>query len=138
MGKVNRKFFGLSQFKAPFNFELAGQHFHILLDDGREFFLNFIDGKTLQWSESGKPSYSDTYQCLKGDDTTYLVHVRPACGKGEFCLNWILDTEQRLVTLDFMEQHYEPGFDRLIRNTPFFSARSKTVLKDPSCSESVK
>ena len=122
MGNINRKFFGLSQFKTPFCFELAGKHFHILMDDGREFSLNFLDGKTLQWAENGKPYVEDNYQCLKGDDTTYLVHVRLAEDDGRFTHNWILDTAQRLVTLDLMEQLYEPGFDRLIRNIPFFGA----------------
>ena len=35
MGKVNPKFIGLSQYKAPFCYELAGKHFHIIMDDGR-------------------------------------------------------------------------------------------------------
>ena len=122
MGKINRKFFGLSQYKAPFSYELAGKHFHILMDDGRDFSLRFLDGKTLQWAENGKPYVQDGYQCLKGDDTTFLVHTRPACGNGQFCMNWVLDLEQRLVTLDFLEQRYEEGFDRLVRNTPFFGA----------------
>ena len=122
MGKINRKFIGLSQYRGPFCFELAGRHFHLVLDDGREFSLNFLDGETLQWAEKGKPYVWDSYECLKGDDTTYFVFMRPACGEGKFTWNWILDTAQRLVTFDVMEERYEPDLFRLVRNTPTFGA----------------
>ena len=122
MGRINRKFFGLSQFKAPFSYELAGKHFRLVMDSGKIYSLNFLDGKTLQWSEEGKPCRCNSYQCMKGDDTTYLVHVRLTGDDFRFTHNWVLDTEQRLVTLDLMEQQYEEGFDRLMRNIPFFGA----------------
>ncbi len=122
MGKINRKFFGLSQYKAPFNYELAGRHFRLLMDDGRVFSLNFPDGKTLEWAEEGGSYQCDSFQCLKGDDTTYLVHVRLSGCDGRFTYNWVLDTAQRLVTLVVMEQRYEPGYDRLVRVIPFFGA----------------
>ena len=121
MGKVNKKFIDLSQYKVPYNYELGGKSFHLLMDDGRELFLNFLDGVTLEWSEDDKPVRRDGYLCLKGDETTYLVHVRPREG-GRYTWNWVLDLEQRLVTMDVMEQRYEEGFDRLIRNTPYFGA----------------
>ena len=122
MGKINRKFFGLSQYKGPFCYELAGKHFRLIMDDGRIFSLDFLDGKTLQWAEEGKPYQCNSYQCMKGDDTTYLVHVRLTGDNFRFTHNWVLDTAQRLVTLDLMEQQYEEGFERLMRNIPFFGA----------------
>lgn len=126
MGKVNAKFIGLSQYRVPLSFELAGRHFHVVLDDGREFSLNFLDGETLQWAEKGQPYVWDTYECLKGDETTYLVHVQPECGKGKINHNWILDTAQRLVTFVLLEEGYNPEFPKLIRTTPFFG-----VIKVP-------
>ncbi|MBQ3880541.1 MAG: MoaF N-terminal domain-containing protein, partial [Oscillospiraceae bacterium] len=102
MGKINRKFIGLSQFRGPFCFELAGKHFHFVLDDGREYSLFFPDGETVQWAEKGKPYLWDSYECLKGDDTTYFVTYQPS-GMERFRFNWIIDTAQRLVTLDCME-----------------------------------
>ena len=45
MGKVNRKFFGLSQYKGPFCYELAGKQFRLVMDDGKSFALSFLDEK---------------------------------------------------------------------------------------------
>ncbi len=122
MGKVNRRFYGLSQYKGPFCYELAGKRFRLVMDDGRVFLLSFLDEKSLQWSEKDKQPRLDEYQCLKGDDTTYLVTVRLPEDDGRISYNWVLDTEQRLVTVDVMERHYEKEFDRLVRNTPGFGA----------------
>ena len=122
MGKVNRKFPGLSQYKAPFCYELAGKSFRLVMDDGRVFALRFLDEKRLEWVEDDRPLRVDEYQCLKGDDTTYLVNIRLPEDEGKFAYNWVLDTEQRLVTLDIMEWYYEKDLDHLIRNTPSFGA----------------
>ena len=122
MGKVNRKFPGLSQYKAPFCYELAGKSFRLVMDDGRAYALRFLDEKRLEWAEDEHPLRVDEYQCLKGDDTTYLVNIRLPEDEGKFAYNWVLDTEQRLVTLDIMEWYYEKDLDHLIRNTPSFGA----------------
>ena len=122
MGKVNRKFYGLSQYRGPLCYELAGKYFRLVMDDGRVFGLGFLDEENVQWNVNSNPVRIDGYQCLKGDDTTFLVHVRLPEEDGRFAYNWILDLEQRLVTLDVMEWHYEKDFDRLVRNTPYFGA----------------
>ena len=122
MGKVNRKFSGLSQYRGPLCFELAGKEFRLVMDSGKVFALSFLDEKSLRWSENDRPPRLDEYQCLKGDDPTYLVSARLPEEQGRITYNWILDTAQRLVTLDTMERCYEPGLDRLVRNTPYFGA----------------
>ena len=48
MGKVNRKFYGLSQYKGPFCYEPAGKEFRLVMDDGKEFTLRFLDEKSLR------------------------------------------------------------------------------------------
>ena len=131
MGRVNRKFPGLSQFKIPFCYELAGKRFRLVMDNGNVFALSFLDEKSLQWSENDKPPRTDDYHCMKGDDTTYLVNVLLPEDQGRLAYNWILDTEQRLVTMDIMERHYEPGLDRLVRNTPYFGAMEVPGLPLP-------
>ncbi len=122
MGKVNRKFYGLSQYKGPFCYELAGKRFRLVMDNGADYALSFSDEKSLQWSEGGKPPRTDEYHCLKGDDTTYLVNVCLPEEDGRVSYNWILDTEQRLVTMDIMERRYDKDLERLVRNTPSFGA----------------
>ena len=122
MGKVNPKFIGLSQYKAPFSFDLGGKHFHLIMDDGSDVSMNFIDGETVQIAEKGQPYIFETYECMKGDDTTYLVHVMTTEGKGKINKSWILDTEQSLVTMVVMEEGYDPEYPRLIRVIPSFGA----------------
>ena len=50
MGKVNRKFYGLSQYKGPFCYEPAGKQFRLVMDGGKVFSLDFSDEKSLRWS----------------------------------------------------------------------------------------
>ena len=122
MGKVNPKFIGLSQYKAAFCQELSGKHFHLVMDDGSELSLNFLDGENVQIAEKGQPYVWESYECMKGDDCTYFVHVQPVSGKGLINKSWILDLEQRLVTYVLMEEGYDPEYPRLIRTEPFFGA----------------
>ena len=122
MGAINRKFIGLSQYRAPLCYELAGKHFHIVLDEGREYSLQFLDGENVQIAEKGQSYVWESYECLKGDETTFFVHIMPAAAGGKINHTWVLDTEQRLVTLVLMEEDFDPEYPRLVRITPFFGA----------------
>jgi hypothetical protein len=122
MGKANRKFYSLSQYKAPFCYELSGKHFHIFLDDGSEYSLFFLDGENLQYVKKGEAFQWDSYECMKGDDTTYFVHVKPYQFAGKVNHSWILDLAQNLVTLIITEEGVIPASERLIRVTPVFGA----------------
>ena len=122
MGKANRKFKTLAQYKTPFNYELSGKHFHIFLDNGSEYSLFFLDGENLQYAKKGENYIWDSYECMKGDDTTYFVHVKPLEFEGKVNHNWIIDTAQNLVTLVITEEGVIPASERLIRVTPIFGA----------------
>jgi hypothetical protein len=122
MSNSNRKIFGLGQYKSPFNYELSGKHFHIFMDNGKEYLVNFLDGEILDWAEKGEAYKWDTYECLKGDDTTYFVHIQPQIFGGKVSYSWILDLVQNLVTLVITEEGVIPAADRLIRVTPVFGA----------------
>ena len=120
MGKINPKFHGLSQFQAPLNFELAGKHFHFVMDDGREYSFNFLDGEVVQWAGKGEPYIWDTYECLKADETTFFVHIQPNSNRS-VRYAWIIDTAQRLVTEVFIEEDTDP-IAGVMKVTPFFGA----------------
>ncbi len=117
-----RKFIGLSQFKAPFTYELSGKHFRLIMDNGEEYSLLFTDGENVQIAKKGEAYRFETYEALKGDDTTYLVHIQPTDGKGLINYSLVLDTAQRLVTVVLMEEGFNSEFPRMIRTTPFFGA----------------
>ena len=122
MGAINRKFIGLSQYRAPLCYELAGRHFHIVMDGGKEYSLHFLDGENVQIAEKGQSYVWESYECLKGDETTYFVHIMPTAGGGRINHTWVLDTEQRLATFVLMEEGFDPDYPILIRVTPFFGA----------------
>ena len=119
--REKKQFIGLSQYRGAFNYELAGKSFHLVMDDGKELSMVFLDGENVQIAEKGRPYIWERYECLKGDETTYLVHVRKA-DDPMINMTWVLDTEQRLVTMVLMEEGYDKEFPRLIRTTPFFGA----------------
>jgi hypothetical protein len=122
MGRANRKFFSLSQYRAPFNYELAGQHYHLVMDNGKEYSLKFLDGENLEWAEKGEAYKWDAYECMKGNDTTYYVHAQPQSLQGTVSYSWILDLAQNLVTMVITEEGQIPAAQRLIRVTPIFGA----------------
>jgi len=116
-----QKFKSLAQFRAPLNFELAGKHFHLVMDNGSELSLIFSDGENLQWAEKGKTYSGENYECLKADDTTYFVLVAPNAHPDEHYV-LILDLRQDLVTeVKIVEQSIEEH-PRLMRVYPTFGA----------------
>ncbi len=122
MKKKFTEFMGLSQYKVAFCYELAGKHFHLIMDEGEEVSLNFIDGECVQIAEKGQPYVFETYECLKGDDTTYLVRVMTDGATGPINRCWILDTEQSLVTMVRIEAGYDPEYPKMHRVIPHFGA----------------
>ena len=116
------KYRPLEQYRAPCNFELAGKSFHLVMDDGSELSLFFMDGENFQWAEKGKPYVWETYECLKADDTTYFVHTAPTMYGGtiHYCL--ILDLLQGLVTQVKTTENSIPEYPKLMRVDPLFGA----------------
>ncbi len=67
------RFEGSFQYVPPRCFELAGREFELLMDDGYDIVLNFVDNKTVKWNYVNKEPtepQTDEYECRKGDDTT--------------------------------------------------------------------
>ncbi|MCQ2512251.1 MAG: MoaF N-terminal domain-containing protein [Lachnospiraceae bacterium] len=117
------KFDPLLQFRAPYNYELAGKNFNIIMDDGNEFFICFIDGENLQWAENGGDFVWRKYECLKGEANLYFVHIIVSTEKGkEVHYSLVLDVAQDLVTLVITEEGLIEPFERLIKVTPVFGA----------------
>ena len=94
------KFDPLLQFRAPYNYELAGKNYNIIMDDGNEYAVSFLDGHSLNWSENGGAETLRKYDCLKAEDDLYFVHIIVSEEEGkEVHYSLILDLRQDLVTL---------------------------------------
>ena len=117
------KFDPLLQFRAPYNYELAGKNYHIVLDDGNEVFVNFLDGENLQWTENKGEASWKHYECLKGETDLYFVHITMDDEKGKEVHNsLILDLAQSLVTIVKTEEGLLEEAERLVKVTPVFGA----------------
>jgi hypothetical protein len=93
-------FQGNSQYCQPFNYEVAGRKFRLIMDKSGDFFVNFLTGHILEWGEFGKIPKQYYYECLKGDEMTYFINWELDIAEPRICLSLILDMEQRLVTLN--------------------------------------
>jgi hypothetical protein len=120
-----RRNYQIDQFTQPQCAELEGQSFHFVMDDGRDFDLRFTGGETVEWNWAGDKPRQATYQCLKGDDTTYLVDYEI-----EELLNtpkrinhlFVIDLEQRLVTRLICTIGDNPKFPYLVKMENTFGA----------------
>ena len=116
----------ITQYSPPLCFELAGQKFELQMDNGFDVLLNFIDGRTLEWSwigaaptfeawmARGKSPKKETYECMKADDTTYFLSY--VCADIEPRVNhvWVIDKENMLVTRIFSAVGKNPRWPMLI------------------------
>ncbi|NLN06055.1 MAG: hypothetical protein GX167_00350 [Firmicutes bacterium] len=120
-----RREYAIDQFTQPHCTELEGESFHFVMDDGYDYYLNFTGKDTLEWNWAGEKKGKATYQCMKGDDTTYLVDYEleeyrntPNRVNHLFCI----DLEQRLVTRVICTIGCNPKFPYLIKSEYTFGA----------------
>ena len=117
------KFDPLLQFRGPNNYELAGKNLHIIMDDGNEFYVSFLDGENLLWSENKGAPVLRPYEAIKGETDLYIAHVTVSEEEGKQVHHGIVfDLAQDLITLVVMEEGLLEEADRLIRVTPSFGA----------------
>ena len=116
----------ITQYTPPLCFELAGEKYELQMDNGFDILLNFIDGKTLEWSWIGTPPTfeawmavgaqpkKETYECLKADDTTYFLSYVLADVEPRVNHVWVIDKENMLVTRIFSAVGKNPRWPLLI------------------------
>ena len=102
-----RPFYAINQFCQAHCEELKGQSFHLTMDGGYDYDLCFTGEKTLTWSIDGEEPKEAVYECVKGDDNTYLV---------DFDVVETLDTDHRsndLFVLDLEQRRGRAEGSRL-------------------------
>ena len=120
-----RKNYAIGQFCQPHNFELMGRQFYFSMDGGTDYELNITGETTLQWNYAGEAPAEASYECTKGDDTTYLLDFDIADTVGtDHATNlcWIIDLEQRLVTLVTCSIGHNKKFPLLVKSEYDFGA----------------
>ena len=120
-----RKKYSIDQFAQPHCTELKGEDFRFIMDDGRDFILSFTGEDTVLWNWAEEESKQARYQCLKGDDTTYLVdyELEEFLGTHNRVNHlFVIDMEQRLVTRAICTIGYNPKLPYLIKTEYTFGA----------------
>lgn len=115
-------FEGLSQYRGPFVYELAGSSFYLVMDNGMEGLLTFHTGEVLSWAPLGKSATYERYECLKADEDTYFVNVEVFDAKPRTGVTVILDVEQSLTTVVVAHTDTNPRFPGLVTNEFIFGA----------------
>jgi|GEM_PF-410537 len=113
---------GISQFTPPFCFELAGEGFEFVMDDGFDYFLRVIDGDTLEWNWAGDGPKKEKYLCLKGDDTTYLLSFELSGVAPRVNHTFVIDRENHLVTRLISRIGTNPKYPYLMKTEYEFGA----------------
>lgn len=112
----------ISQYCPPLCFELAGKDFDLAMDDGYTTLLRFEDEKTVSWSIAGSAPKTEQYQCLKGDDHTYLVNYELEGVENREDHTFVLDLENSLVTRIIARVGENPEYPYLINTHVEFGA----------------
>ena len=115
-------FEGLSRYREPFNYELTGQKFRLVLDGGQKFFVDFLTGNTLLWAAMGTPGQVEYYECAKGEDSTFFVNFELTGTTPRTNYTAILDTAERLVTLVKTVTGHDEKYPYLVDSEYFFGA----------------
>ena len=120
-----RRFYAIDQFRQTHCTELAGQSFRFLMDNGYDYDLCFTGETTLTWSIDGSEPKEATYECVKGDDDTYLVDfdIREDWETDHRSNDlFVIDLAQRLVTRVFCHIGYNKRLPYLVKSDYDFGA----------------
>jgi hypothetical protein len=103
-----KQYEGMSQYRPPLCFELVGKTYELVLDNGYDYELSFIDRKNLSYGliDGEKKGYA--YDCLKVDDDTFFVNFDLVGETPRSGLTFVLDTEQSLVTAEYIRIGVNP------------------------------
>jgi hypothetical protein len=113
---------GLSPSRAPFNYDLVGKNFRLVFDNGKKYFVQFLTGNSLDWAELGTPGSVEYYECAKGADSVYFVNFEFANLKPRTNFTFIIDVEERLVTLIKTIANYNEQYPYMVDSENFFGA----------------
>ncbi len=115
----------LDQFRPPLCYELVGKTFDLVMDNGYDYELKFIDKETLSYGKVSESKKVYEYDCLKGDDTTFFVNLEMVGETPRTGLTFILDTEQSLVTVEYIRIGVNPRLPKLPVTEIIFGAIKK-------------
>jgi putative NADH-flavin reductase len=115
-------FEGMSRYRPPLNFELAGKQCKLVFDNDEEIAVDFISGDTLTWTAIGGTGRTEYYECAKIDEVTYFVNFEFKNSKPRTNITLVLDLEQNLVSKVKTWTRFDPKYPTLCENEVVFGA----------------
>ena len=112
----------IDQYRHPFNYELVGKTFVFAMDDGYDYCLSVLDKNNLEWCISNGEKSLASYQCLKGDETTYLLTFQLSGCTPRINHTLVIDLENNLVTRIISKIGLNPQYPYLIKTEFEFGA----------------
>jgi len=117
-----RKEYSINQFTQPPCYELEGESFFFVMDDGYDYEMKFTGKDALTWNVAGEAPKSESYKCLKADDTTYMLRYEIGGSNPRAGHTWVIDLEQRLVTMLICRTGVNPKYPLLVYSHYDFGA----------------
>jgi hypothetical protein len=117
-------FEGMSQYRDPLNYELAGKEYKLVFDDRTTVVLSFNTADSLTWNELGKEPKTEYYEAAKVDELTYFVNFEFAGSKPRTNITVVLDLEQNLATKVKTWTWFDPVHPTICDNEAVFGAIS--------------
>lgn len=107
------EFEGMSQYRPALCFELVGQKYDLVMDDGYEYELNFLNRTTLTYGRADEEKKEYAYDCLKPEDVTYFVNFEKTGATPRTGVTFVLDMEQSLVTSNICSVGVNPKWPKM-------------------------
>ncbi|MCL1805386.1 MAG: MoaF N-terminal domain-containing protein [Clostridiales bacterium] len=117
-----RKTYSINQFTQPPCYELEGESFFFVMDDGYDYELSITGKDALTWNKAGESPKKEIFQCLKADDTTYMLRFEISGSDPRAGVTFVIDLEQRLVTMLTCRTGLNPKFPLLVYSHYDFGA----------------
>ncbi|MDR1531616.1 MAG: NAD(P)H-binding protein [Clostridiales bacterium] len=106
-------FEGISRYRAPLNYELAGRQFSLVMDRGSDILVTFLATKQLEWTSADK-TYREHYECGKVKDSAYFVNFELTGAEPRTNVVLVLDLQTRLVTVARSYTRYSLRYPTLV------------------------
>ena len=104
---------GMSIYRPPLCHELVGKKFTLVLDDGYDREVEFLDRETLRFGKVGEAGDVLRYDCLKPEKTTYFVNFEKPGLYPRVGHTLVLDIDQSLVTMVRAYLGQNPKYPRM-------------------------
>ncbi|MBR6406479.1 MAG: MoaF N-terminal domain-containing protein [Lachnospiraceae bacterium] len=117
------RFESADQYRVPYSRELEGKSFELVFDDGYELLVSFPmrDRIQFQGSDSDRVYFEEAH-VLKADDEAYFLMTEIKGSEPRTGFMLLLDTKERLVTGNFVQQGTRPDFKNLVTRKVRFGA----------------